>query len=126
MEAIPIDTIMGQPTLNSIRHLVNQLASFASHLATTKWGGKNGFLLLVLTETKICLAAGIQDIEYGRIKRPKLLNLKIEYDTKGRGLLQIQEDHKVHFQEYNFQEVINAVAVEAILAAVDAQYVEQL
>ena len=126
MEAALLDAIVGQTNLNSVRHLVGQIATSASHLATTKWGGKNGFLLLVLTETKICLAAGIQDIKYGRIKRPKLLNLKIEYDTKGRGILQIQEDHKVHFQEYNFQEVINAVAVEAIFAAVDAQYVEQL
>ena len=61
-----------------------------------------------------------------RIKRPELLNPKFEDDTKGRELLQLQENHKVHWQEYTFQEVIHAVAIKAIVADVDAQYVEQL
>ena len=87
MEAVPLDAIVGQPTLNSVCHLVNQL--------TPEWGGKDGFLPLVLTETKMHLAAGIQDLECTRIKRPKLLNPKIEDNTKGRKLLQLQEDHKV-------------------------------
>ena len=38
MEAILINAIMGQPTLNSVRNLAEQIASFASHLATTEWG----------------------------------------------------------------------------------------
>ena len=51
---------------------------------------------------------------------------KIEDDTKGRDILQIQEDHKGNWQEYSFQEVIDAVSVEAIVADVDTQYTEQL
>ena len=96
MEAVPLDTIVGQPTLNSVRHLVNHLAAFASHFSTTEWGGKDSFLPLVLTETKMHLAAGIQDLECRRIKRSELLNTKIEDNTKGHRLLQIREDHKVH------------------------------
>ena len=97
MEAVPLDAIVGQPTLNSVRHLVNQLAAFASHFSTTEWGGKDSFLPLMLTETKMHLAAGIQDLECTCIKRPELLNPKIEDNTKGRKLLQIQEDHKVNW-----------------------------
>ena len=126
MEAVPIDAIMGHHNLNSIRHLVDQLSSFVSNLATTKWGGKHGFLPLVLTDTKMRLADGIQDPKCRRIKRPELLNPKIEDDTKGHELVQIQEDHKVNWQEYTFQEAIDAMAVEATIAAVDAQYVEQI
>ena len=36
MEAVPIDAVAGQPTLQSARHLAEQLATFASHFATTK------------------------------------------------------------------------------------------
>ena len=72
------------------------------------------------------IADGIQDLECGRIKRPKLPNTKIEDDTKGRNLIQIQGEHKVNWQEYTFQEVIDALAFKAIVAAVDAQYVEHL
>ena len=59
-------------------------------------------------------------------KNPKLLNPKIGKDNKGRELLQFQEDHKVKWQEYTFQEVVDSVVVESINAAVDAQYVEEL
>ena len=72
------------------------------------------------------LAAGIQDLKCGHMKRPKLINPKIDDDTKGREILQLQEDHKVNWQEYTFQEVIDSMAVEAIVAAVDAKYMEQL
>ena len=51
---------------------------------------------------------------------------KIEDNTKGRELFQLQEDHKVNWQEYNFQGVIDAVEVEAIVAAFYTQYVEHL
>ena len=53
MEAVPLDAIAGQPTLHSVRHLVKQLQNFASHLATTKVGGKHGLLPLVLSEAKM-------------------------------------------------------------------------
>ena len=74
----------------------------------------------------MCLAAGIQDLECRRIKRSELLNTKIVDNTKGHRLLQIQEDHKIHWQEYTFQEAINSISVKAIVAVIDAQYVEQL
>ena len=80
----------------------------------------------MITDTKMRLAARIQDLKCGHIKRPKLLNPKIEENIKGSDLLQIQEDDKVHCQEHTFQEVIDSVAVEAIIAPADAQYVEQL
>ena len=126
MASVPLEEIVGQSTLNSVQHFVYQLAAFASHFATTEWGGKQGFLPLMLTETKIRLAAGIQDLECGRIKRPEILNPKIEDNTKGCNILQLQEDHKIHWQEYTFQEAINAISVKAIVAAIDAQYMEQL
>ena len=80
----------------------------------------------MLTKTKMHLAAGIQYLKCRCIKRPDLLNQKIENDTTGIELLWLQEDNKVNWKEYTFQEVINAVAVESTVEAVDTQYVEQL
>ena len=73
-----------------MRHLVNQIAAFTSHFATTKWGGNHSFLTPMLIEIKMRLITRIQDLECGRIKQPELLNPKIEDDTKGRELFQIQ------------------------------------
>ena len=126
VEDVLLDAIVGQPTLNSIQHLVEQLATFASHFATTKWGGKLRFLPLVLSEAKMRPAAGNNNLDFERLKKPELIKTRIEYSTSSRKLLKFQVYQKVEWQEYNFQEVVDSVAVEAIVAAVDAQYVEEL
>ena len=77
IEAVPINSIVKQPTLNSMRHLINQIATFASHGATTKWGGKHGFLPLVLSEEKIRLDSGINNLYCKRLENPELLNTRI-------------------------------------------------
>ena len=74
MEAVPIDAIFGKPTLHSVQHLIEKLATFTSHCATTKWGGKHGFLPLVLSEAKMRPAAGNSDLDCNRLKKPELLN----------------------------------------------------
>ena len=51
---------------------------------------------------------------------------KTEDDTKGREIIQFQEYHKVKWQEYTFQEVVDSMAVESIIADVNAQYAEEL
>ena len=36
MESVPLDAIVVQPTLHSVQHLVEQLATFVRYFATTK------------------------------------------------------------------------------------------
>ena len=60
------------------------------------------------------------------LKKPALIHRIIANDTKGRGLVQLQEDHKLRWTEYHFQMVIDAVAVEAIVTTVDEQYIDDL
>ena len=126
MESILLDAIVGQPTLNSVRHLSEHLTTFASHFATTKWGVKHGLLPLILRKAKICLAAGDNSLDCERLDKPELLNPKIEDGTKGHELLQLQEDQKVEWQYYTFQELVDSMLVKATVAAVDVQYVEDL
>ena len=126
VEAVPLDTIVGQHTLHYVQQFVEQLATFAIHFATTKWGGKHGFLPLVLSKSKMIPATMNNNLDYERLKKPELLNQKIEDSTQGLELLQLQADYKGNWQEYTFQEVFDSVAVEAIFAAIDAQYVEEL
>ena len=99
MEAVPLDAIFGQPTLHSVRHLVKQLQKFASYLATTKWGGKHGFLPLVPSKAKMRPAAGNKNLECERLKKLELTKPRIEDSTKVQELLQFQADHKVEWKE---------------------------
>ena len=95
MEEIPLDAIVGQPTLNSVQNLVEQLSTFAIHFITTKWGDKHGFLPPILREVKMRLPAGDNNINCEQLAKPKLLNPRIEDGTKGSELLQLQEDQKL-------------------------------
>ena len=63
MEAVPLNAIVGKPTLNSILHLVKQLTSFTILFETTEWEGKHALLPLVLTETKMRLADGNHNLD---------------------------------------------------------------
>ena len=61
-----------------------------------------------------------------RLKKTSPHPPKIANDTKVGDLVQLQEDPKLHLTEYHFQMIINAVAVEAIVAVVDDQYIDEL
>ena len=126
MEAVPLDAIVGQPTLRYVQHLVEYLVTFASHFATTKWGGNHGFLPLILSEAKVQPTARNSNIDCERLKKPDFLNPIIEDSTQGREILQFQADQEVEWQDYTFQEVVNVMATKAIVAAVDAQYVKEI
>ena len=95
VEAVPIDATVGQPTLNSVWHIVEHLTTFTIHFATTKWGGKRGFLPIVLSEPRICLAARDNNLNLERLAKPEILNPKTKDKTKGFKLLHLQEDQKV-------------------------------
>ena len=126
MEAVPLDAIVGQPTLHSMQHLIEHLAKYASHLATTRLGGKYGSPPLVLSKAHMRPAAGKNNLDCEQLKKTELTNPRIDDRTQGRELLQLQAEQKIERQEYTFQEVVESVAVEAIVVAADAQYVEEL
>ena len=74
MESVLLDNIVGQPALHSVQHLVKQLATFTSHFATTKWGGKHRFLWLVLSEARMRPAAGNSNLDCKQLDKPELIN----------------------------------------------------
>ena len=65
-------------------------------------------------------------LDYARLKKPALIHPNIANNTKGRDLVQLQEYHKLCWTEYHFQMVIDAVAVESIVAAVNEKYIDEL
>ena len=50
MVAIPIEPIVGKPTIPAVPTLVDQIAAFASQFNTTTWGGRHGYLPLFLDQ----------------------------------------------------------------------------
>ena len=116
MVAFPIERIFGQPNLPTVRTLIEQLANFLSHFNTTTWGGRHGYLPLVINQAKV---TSDENLDCVQLKKPALIHPNIANYTKDRDLFQLKEDHKLRWPEYHFQMVINAVEVEAIATAVD-------
>ena len=124
--AVPIDQLIGQPTQQSVCHLIDQLAAFAIHFSTTKLSGHHGFLALVLSPDKMTLIANDINLNFSHLPIPACINSAITDTTTGRQLLQLQDDQKLEWQDYTFQKVIDDIGVQAIISAVDAQYVDEL
>ena len=95
MEAVPLDTIVGQLTPHSVQYLVEQLAIFMSHLATTKWGGNQRFLPLVLSNARMRPATRNINLDCKRLKNPEIIKPRIKYITQGRDIFKLQADQKV-------------------------------
>ena len=72
------------------------------------------------------LVTGDAALDCSRLPLLARIKTRITDATVGRALLQLQEEHKVEWQEYKFQTVLDAIGVEDIVAAVDNQYVKEL
>ena len=126
MVAVPIESIVSQQTLPAVRTLIEKLSAFASQFNTTTWGGRHSYLPLVLNQEKMRLVTSDESLDCTRIKKPSLIHPNIAIDIKGRDIVQLQEDHKLRWTEYHFQMVIDVVAVEAIVATADEQYIDEI
>ena len=94
MTAVPLDAIVGQPTLPAVRKLVEKRSAFALHFHTTAWGERHGHLALVLDAPKMRVVTDNASLDCTRLTQPNLVHLNIKQDTKGRKFLQFQEDQK--------------------------------
>ena len=95
LEAVPIDQLIIQPTQNSVRQMIDKLSGFASHFSSSKFGECHGYLLLVLSKSKMRLVMGEANLDCARITTPARINPAIADTTSGRALLQLQEEQEV-------------------------------
>ena len=71
-EAAPLDCIVGQPSLPSVRLLVVQLAPIAANIPKTQWGGQHGHLKMVLGRVKFRVGIENNALDSAPIPRPSL------------------------------------------------------
>ena len=117
--------MIGQPTSARIQLLITQLVEVASSFSICQWKGNHGCLALILNETKMHFASGIDNLDCWLIAQPATINSEITDETKGRELLKPQEEQKTLWQEYDLQEAVKACGVTAIVQVIYAQYTEE-
>jgi len=125
-DAATITRVVGQPSLASVRTLVDELAKIAAGCKTSHWGGKHGHLKVVLGKDKYRLVLAEPDLDCIIIPKPGAAATDFLATDDANAVEKKKEVHKVLWREYQMQEAINEIGVERIVEAVDAQYVEQL
>ena len=125
-DAASISRVVGQPSLTSVRSLVDELAKIVAGCKTSKWGGKHGHLKVVLGQTKYRLVLAQPDLDCTVIAKPAVASTDFKAGEDANAIEGEKEVHKVLWRKYQMQEAVNEIGVEKIVEAVDAQYVKQL
>ena len=83
------------PTPLGCREMACKFCELLVEVSHVLEGGNHGFLPLVLSKDNMRPAAGSNNLDYERLKKPELINPIIEDITLGLELLQFQADQKV-------------------------------
>jgi hypothetical protein len=125
-DAATITRIVGQPSLTSVRLLVDELAKIVAGCKTSKWGGKHGHLKVVLGKDKYRLVLAQPELDCTVVGKPSIAPTDFVAGDDANSVEKKKAAHKILWREYQMQEAVNEIGVEKIVEAVDAQYVEQL
>jgi hypothetical protein len=126
MAAKPLDTIVGQPTTESMDRMTEQMAQMVAPVKTTAWGRFHGSLALVFDEVDYPTITRWAVTSTACLVQPPAVNPAIEDDTPQHELLRLQADMKNLQKAFNLQEAITDIGVQCIIDSVEEQYVEEL
>jgi hypothetical protein len=126
MVAKPLDTIVGQPTTESMDQMMEQMAQMVAPVKTTAWGGLHGSFALVLDDVNYTTVTRRAITLTARLIQPPLVNPAIEDDTPQHELLCLQADTKDLQKAFDLQEAVTNIGVQCIIDSVEEQYVEDL
>jgi len=112
--AASISHVVCQPSLTSIRSLVNELAKIVAGCKTSKWGGKHGHLKVVLGQTKYRPVLAQPDLDCTVVAKPAVASTDFKAGEDANAVERKNEVHKVLWREYQMQEAVNEFGVEKL------------
>jgi hypothetical protein len=122
-----LDRIVGQPTTSTVNHLRQQIAKLAAAVKITSWGGRHGYLALVLTNAEYQSVTGNPTIVLDRLLTPPNVPDGLTNTTTLTNRAAIMGLHNIACQEFWKQEAIDAIIVKKIVCeAVDLTCVKEL
>lgn len=121
----PIDRIVGRPTHDTVRIMMEQLEPIAAGFDTSQWGGQHGCLLMVLGGTKYKAVVKKGDVPINSLVKPAN-NATFSPSDDDTGREKKRKALATTWKEYYLQQAVNAVGVDTIVAATEKQYTEKL
>ncbi len=125
--SLPLDRIVGQPTMKTWQHLREQACKIAAQVKTTNWGGRHGHLALVLNDLEYQSATGDNALVTTRQVKPSQVHPLIDNATTTLERAQLNASQGIKLTAYYTQEAVDEIMVERIVnEIVDKHYVEDL
>ena len=97
---MPLNQIDGQPTKTMVNHLKHQCAKLPSSVTTTKWGGRHGYLPLVINEEEFQSITKDDTATTGRLDTPPITPDGLTNSTTHINQTKRKAKHKIKQEEY--------------------------
>ena len=125
--SLPLDKLIGQPTIKSWNHLREQCSRIAAQVRTTEWGGKHGHLALVLHDDEYRTVTKEPMASTTKQPRPANVNPAIGNGTQNSQRLQLNSSQNTKLRHYYTQVAVEEYLIERITNdIIDQEYVEDL
>ena len=127
INSLPLDRLIGHPTIKTWQHLREQCCQIAAQVKTTHWGGQFGHLALVLNDNELQTATGDPNARSDRQTKPPYVHPQITATSTHQERAQLTAAQNIKLTAYFQQEAVDEYLVERIVQeVVDTQYVADL
>ena len=126
MAAKPLDVIVGQPTMETMNKMVEQMAHMIAPIKTTSWGECHGSLALVLNDADYSSITKAKIISTKPVNQPDTINKGITASSTPLEILTFQEETKKLQKKFDLQEAVTNIGVQGIIDCVKEQYIKEL
>ena len=125
--SLPLDKVIGQPTMKTWQHAREQICKIVAQVKSTHWGGRHGHLPLVLTDGEFQTITGDPTSTTDRQNKPPLVHPLIDNNTTTLERAQLNASQSIKLTAYYTQEVTDEVMVERLVNEIfDKHYVEDM
>ena len=125
--SLPIDKMVGQPTMKSWQHLREQLCKVTAQCKSTNWGGRHGHLACVLNDREYQNVTGDNTLVTDLQPKPAQVHPMIDNNTTALERAQLNASQSIQLTAYYSQCAVNEVVVERMVNdIVEKHYVEDL
>ena len=111
---LPLDIIVGKPTMDTMNKMVEQMAQMVAQVKTSAWGGLHGTLSLVLDDTDYTTITKGTVTSTTLVAQPYTVNKKITATANPLEILTLQEETKKLLREFELQEAVTNIGVQQI------------
>ncbi len=118
MAAKPLDIVVGQPTMDTMNKMVEQMAQMIAPVNTTTCGGHHGSLALVLDDADYPSITKAKITSTKLVTQPDAINKGIMATSTPLEILTFQEETKKLQKEFDLQEVVTNIGVQRIIDSI--------